>query len=180
MTYVLFLRGINVNGISIKMADLKAAIEDMGYKKVTTVQAAGNVIVETKDEVMTAAEHKHLLEAGLSKRFGYDAKLIMKTADQVMDLLKEAFHHTVPEDCHHYVLLCDDLDLADELSLLFESVPKAPQEQLLVETHGMYWITPKGNTLSSNFGSKVLGNKKYKALLTSRNMNTLQKIVASW
>jgi hypothetical protein len=40
----------------------------------------------------------------------------------------------------------------------------------------LLWIVAKGETLSSDFGSMVLGNKKYKEKLTSRNINTIERI----
>jgi uncharacterized protein (DUF1697 family) len=66
--------------------------------------------------------------------------------------------------------------LESELKEFFDSVTNEPQEKLVMRESGMFWIVPKGSTLKSEFGSKVLGNKKYKSSLTSRNINTIQKI----
>jgi uncharacterized protein (DUF1697 family) len=46
--YVAFLRGINVGGHAlVKMADLKKAFEEMGFRNVRTLLASGNVLFET-------------------------------------------------------------------------------------------------------------------------------------
>lgn len=42
--YVAFLRGINVGGVKVKMAGLKACFEDMGFQDVSTVLQTGNVL----------------------------------------------------------------------------------------------------------------------------------------
>ena len=43
--YCVFLRGINVNGIKIKMQDLKAVLTNLGFTDVKTILATGNVIL---------------------------------------------------------------------------------------------------------------------------------------
>ena len=44
MRYCAFLRGINVGGTKLKMADLKKEFEAAGFTDVITVLATGNVI----------------------------------------------------------------------------------------------------------------------------------------
>ncbi len=70
MRYVAFLRGINVGGRTIKMDELKASFERMGYDHVTTVVQTGNVIFESADK---SAKLKRTIESGLSARFNYSA-----------------------------------------------------------------------------------------------------------
>ena len=45
--YIALLRGINVGGINIKMADLKDAISSLGFDNVKTVLASGNVLFDS-------------------------------------------------------------------------------------------------------------------------------------
>jgi len=42
--YVALLAGINVGGRTIKMADLKALFESLGFTEVKTLLASGNVL----------------------------------------------------------------------------------------------------------------------------------------
>jgi uncharacterized protein (DUF1697 family) len=42
--YIALLRGINVGGRTIKMADLRSAVEELGVSDVRTVLASGNVV----------------------------------------------------------------------------------------------------------------------------------------
>lgn len=83
--YVAFLRGINVGGnTAIKMADLKAAFEKIGFRDVRTVLASGNVIFSTisKDPKMLAKE----IETGLKKTFGKDIGVIVRSSDDLKKL----------------------------------------------------------------------------------------------
>lgn len=197
----IFLRGVNVNGITLKMTVLKQLIESLGYSDVCTYLASGNVTctwnhsseagvdavieagVDAGDAAVELSWHKHHLETSLSQHFNYDAHVVLKTQEDVKAILMEAHNHKVPEGYHHYVLLSSSM-VGDEgkeglgLSDDFEGCMKAEHEALIVGKYGIYWIVPKGDTLKSEFGKKVLGSKKYKSLLTSRTIGTLEKMVA--
>jgi uncharacterized protein (DUF1697 family) len=172
----IFLRGVNVNGISIKMEELRAVIEALGYKNVKTILASGNVIADAVEE-LSYEEHRSKIEEGLSSHFGYEAYVIMKTAKQIEGIIKEAACHEVPEGCHHYILLTKDNSIGQQLMELFHTCSKAENEQFLLGEQGIYWIVPKGSTLESAFGSQILSKKVWKSVLTSRTMNTIQKMV---
>ena len=58
----------------------------------------------------------------------------------------------------------------------FENAKNKDQEAATIVKDVFYWQTPKGNTLQSDFG-KILGKKSLKDKLTSRNFNTIEKIV---
>ena len=45
--YAALLRGINVGGINIKMADLRSTFVDLGFENVKTVLASGNVLFDS-------------------------------------------------------------------------------------------------------------------------------------
>ncbi len=174
--YCAFLRGVNVNGINIKMDVLKAAFIDMGFQNVKTILATGNVIFSDVKEHNPGQDIKATIENALSSHFGYDAHIFIRSNTQIQAILCAARTITVPDKCHHYCLLCDDTRLPLELKELFDSMPHMPQEQFIAHEVGAFWIVPKGSTLSSDFGAKILGSKKYKSLLTSRNINTMEKI----
>ena len=61
------LRGVNVGGVTVKMADLAEVVRGLGYDDVKTVLASGNVLFTTTDAASTAKER---LEAALRERFG--------------------------------------------------------------------------------------------------------------
>lgn len=175
-TMAIFLRGINVNGINIKMDELRGVIEAMLYKNVKTILASGNIVATAAEDEISYEEHKNRIEKALSVSFGYEANIFIKSAGQIHDIMEEAKKHEVPEGYHHYILLTKENDIAGRLKIQFEACRKAEKEQLLIEEHGIYWIVPKGDTLQSEFGRLCLGKKEFKSILTSRTINTIQKI----
>ncbi len=175
--YCVFLRGINVNGVSIKMAALQLAFETMSYPDAKTVLATGNVVVSLEDGAQVDA-HKAKIESGLSATFFYDAHVLLRSEDEISTLLKTAGRITVPEGYHLYVLFIDEPDALASLKEAFSAVTHGPDEQFIPLERDAFWIVPKGETLKTEFSTKVLGNKRFKSVLTSRNVNTLQKVAA--
>jgi uncharacterized protein (DUF1697 family) len=87
-TYVAFLRGINVGGRKpLKMVALRAAFEGMGFQKVRTVLASGNVVfdaaaVGAAADGAGATDERAVLgariESGLNQAFGYPVAVAMR------------------------------------------------------------------------------------------------------
>lgn len=175
-----FLRGINVNGIKIKMDALKEAFIQMGFEQVKTVLATGNVIVSLND-VTEKIDLKTYIEAELSHYFNYDAHVLIRTLEKIEGILKasQSIVRVQNHDAHLYVLFTESNEIVDELSSLFETMSHSESESIKKLESDLFWLVPKGQTLESEFGSMVLGKKKYKDKLTSRNINTIEKIMVS-
>lgn len=85
MTYIALLRGINVGGNNIiKMVDLKACFEEMGFEGVSTYIQSGNVIFSSDEHDQVALTEK--IEKMLSKKFDYKSSVVTISDKQ----LKEA------------------------------------------------------------------------------------------
>lgn len=54
--YAALLRGVNVGGITMKMADVRDALETAGFAGVTTVLASGNVLLDADEPAATVKE----------------------------------------------------------------------------------------------------------------------------
>lgn len=65
--YCAFLRGVNVNGTNMKMAEVCQVFTDAGMQNVTSVLASGNIIFSSGKD---AAQLKELLEKAMSQHFG--------------------------------------------------------------------------------------------------------------
>jgi uncharacterized protein (DUF1697 family) len=105
----------------------------------------------------------------------------LRTAAELKSLNDFAKKLPVPAECHLYLLLCDSTLTVSELDRLFSVSDHVTQEAFHStgsDALDAFWIVPKGQTLTSPFGSKVLGSKKYRNLLTSRNQNTIERILA--
>jgi uncharacterized protein (DUF1697 family) len=87
--YVALLRGINVGGNNlIKMADLKACFEALGFGDVATYIQSGNV-------VFTAAESgadklASRIEGALIAKFGGAASVFVRSRKQLQDIVARA------------------------------------------------------------------------------------------
>lgn len=197
-TFAAFLRGINVNGNKIKMDALKEAFAGMGFADARTVLNTGNVVFtvgaapagEARAQLDrhayaapplwndgTIPDLKRSIESGLKIVFGYDAPVYLRTASELEALRDASRAIPVPEGCHLYLLLCGDASLPAELGELFAAAAHGANERLHPAAGDAFWIVPKGETLSSVFGAKVLGAKRYQNRLTSRNWNTVEKIL---
>ena len=78
--YVAFLRGVNVGGVNLKMAEVAAAFGDAGFSGVRTILASGNVVLEAQSD---AAAVRRTAETALRDGFGYDAWVLVYDVDTV-------------------------------------------------------------------------------------------------
>lgn len=171
-----FLRGVNVNGNKIPMKALREAFQSMGFPDAKTVLNTGNVVFTADTEACPRPELKARIERALDAAFGYKAPVYLRSAGELAASCLAAAGLAAPENCHVYLLLCDSAGLPAELGALFAGVPHLPKEGFLPAASDAFWIVQKGATLTSAFGSKVLGAKKYQSRLTSRNISTVAKM----
>jgi uncharacterized protein (DUF1697 family) len=87
--YVSLLRGINVGGKNlIKMTDLAACFEALGFTEVRTYIQSGNVIFRA-DEA-DQAKLTSLLEEALSKIFNYDSRVVVRSCEEMKTIVTQA------------------------------------------------------------------------------------------
>jgi uncharacterized protein (DUF1697 family) len=85
--YVALLRGINVGGHhKVPMADLRKTMEKMGFKKVKTLLNSGNVIFDGAFKPITDPEE--LVSTGLEKAFGFPIPVLIRTAEEIRELIR--------------------------------------------------------------------------------------------
>ncbi|KQS92370.1 DUF1697 domain-containing protein [Chryseobacterium sp. Leaf394] len=171
MKYCAFLRGVNVKGTNMKMADVCKVFADAGMRDVSSVLASGNIIFSSDK---TESELKSILEKAMSEHFSYEAFLFVKNQDDI-----ENFWNSNPfqknDNLHIYAFVCNK-GFEKILMAEFENASKAENEEAKIENGLFYWQVPKGNTLDSTFG-KILGRKNMKDQFTSRNLNTFEKVI---
>lgn len=167
-SFVALLRGVNVGGVSIKMGELASLVEGLGYTDVKTVLASGNVLLTSSD---AASAIKTTLESALRERFGYEAWVHVLTVDAIRKLIA-AYPFPREPDRHAYVVFTLKPEVRAEL-LAVELDPAF--EQAAAGDGVVYWSAPKGSTLDSAMG-KAQAKASYKPWLTTRNLNTLEKL----
>ena len=169
--FAAFLRGVNVGGVNLKMAEVASALTDAGFTDVRTVLASGNVLLNSASGV--AAVRKKA-EAALREKFGYDAWVLAYDIDTVR-AIDEAYPFEREVDGYQsYVTFVTDAAVLDELAALADST--GPSEKISRSDGVLYWQVPKGATLDSTIG-KTMGKPRYKSSTTTRNLRTLAKVL---
>ena len=171
MKYCAFLRGVNVKGTAMKMVDVVEVFKKQGLINVSSVLATGNILFESEENPL---ELRKILEKALSEHFDYEAFLFLKTDAHVKEIFENSPFQKA-ENLHIYSFICEN---GDESILLkeFKKVNHQENEEVKIVNQNFYWKISKGNTLDSSFG-KILGKKSLKDKFTSRNINTIEKIM---
>ncbi len=176
-TWVALLRGVNVNGITIRGADLTELFAELGFGAVRTVLASGNVRFETDAEASDRVAVKTRIEAALRERFGYDAWIVLVTLDELQSAIAAFPFDASDASRQPYVVFCSDAAVQVELTEAAASVD--PDDDPVRGGAGVvYWSPEKGRTLDTPYG-RLLAKSRYKSATTTRNLRTLDKIVAA-
>nr|WP_100350970.1 DUF1697 domain-containing protein [Luteimicrobium subarcticum] len=179
MRWVALLRGVNVGGVTVRSADLRACVEGLGLDDVRTVLATGNVLFSAPGGHGAARrrELKALVEEGLRTTFGYDAWIVLVTRDELATVVDD-FPFAGRDGWHDYVTFVSEdavlAELSDAVADLGLDDATAP---LSVGEGVVRWQVEKGGTLDAPF-SKLSSKARYRATTTTRNLQTLRKLLA--
>ena len=101
--WVAFLRAVNVGKRQMKMAELKALCEELGYQNVKTILASGNVRFECRKDP------KAELEAAIETRWGFFSEAVMRSGAEIEAMLGSKPFAQYPDEgpFHRYVLMFD-------------------------------------------------------------------------
>lgn len=175
MTYVAFLRGINLGNRRVKMEDLQQIFMDAGMSDVKTLIASGNVIFSTneKDEIKL----QKLLEEKLQKRFGFFILVISRNMTEIKNLVdKNPFDKITSSQTSRN----DDSKQRQYITFFAEdiksteSVKKDDYEISVIDNKTLASIVyPEGkSTDMMTFIEKTYGKNS-----TTRNWNTILKLL---
>src|SRR5579864_560232 len=174
--YAAFLRGINVGGNTlIKMNDLKKTFESLGFENVVPVLASGNVVFESAKAEPSVL--KRNIEDVVAKRFKVQVKAILRTAGQLLDLLKSnPFKADLlsAQTKLHVTFISDDTDTQEKLSIRHPSPDFQIVQIFKGEILSVVDLSKKARTpelmsfLEKRFGKGI----------TTRTWNTIEKIGA--
>lgn len=172
--HIAFLKAINVGGHTVKMDHLKKLFEKMGFEKVETFIASGNVVFETKTKSVDSIKKK--IETELEKSLGYKVATFIRTTKELKEI---AEHKTFSK-----------IDLANKQNYLYigflnNQPDKESQKKVFAlsdeanEFHfnktELYWLCRKKFS-----DSGITGKTLEKALgmeTTIRNSTTIRKMV---
>lgn len=173
-TWVALLRGVNVNGITIRSVDLAALFTECGFENVKTYLASGNVRFEADAAASERGELKVTIESALRQSFGYDAWIVLVTLAELERAICDFPFDAEDPTRQPYVVFGSDEAALDELT---DSAASLDSDADPVQRGNgvVYWNPVKGTTVDTAFG-KVLAKAVYKRTTTNRNLRTLVKI----
>jgi len=174
-TYVALLRGINVGGNKkIAMADLRGLLSGLGHTGVRTLLQSGNAVFASdkpSPERLSAG-----IEAAIADAFGMAVKVLIRTGPQlraVVDGNPFADKATNPSR-----LLVTFLSGPPDPARFADVDPEdyLPDEYALGDREVYQWL-PAG-ILSTRLDQKFWDRRLRPAVTTTRNWNTLTKLLA--
>jgi uncharacterized protein (DUF1697 family) len=168
--YIAFLRGINVSGQKpVQMQMLKEMFENLGFTKVLTYIQSGNVIFESNITDEMALENTIL--AGILEKFGYEVAVMVRSLPDLEAIIQEN-PLQVPETERLYFTFLACLPDAERVGKL-DTSKYLPDSFVLVGKMIYLRVESYGKTKLSN----TFFETKLKVSATTRNFNTLQKII---
>lgn len=169
---VLLLRGVNIGKVRFGMKELAAALTEHGFADVRTVLASGNVVATVGDEGPAGAARA--TSAVIRERFGFDVTVLAVPVPLVRTAVEE-YPFARTDGRHAYVVFAERTEALAELR--DSAGPLDPAVERVEPGEGvLYWDAPKGQTLTTAFGRRF-GKRQASGAVTTRNLNTLEKIL---
>ena len=130
MRYVAFLRAINTGNRRIKMADLRAVYEDLGYSNVATYIATGNVIFDALSPPPLPE-----LRSSFAQRFGFTSEVFLRTEEEIVSII-QAVPWRGPDAVVEVSFLEHEPEAAQAAAL--EATAVAPEELVVVGREALF------------------------------------------
>lgn len=171
---IALLRGINVGGNNIiKMAELKACFQEMGFTNVITYIQSGNVLFDVD-------EYNHFsltqqIENGLSDRFAYNSKVVLLTQQTLIQLVNNAptgFGADPEQYRYDFIFLKPPLTAEEALS----KIKTKEGVDFVTAGDGVLYFCRLSAMSAQSQMSKLIGTAIYKEM-TIRNLNTTIKLM---
>ena len=173
--YIALLRGININGKTVRMDALKSAFETMGLAGARTYIQTGNVLFRSDEGEESL---KNRIEKSLEVEFGFPIPVVLRTGEE-LDRMIQALPFSSKE--------VEEAARSDEVETLYVALlPRIPLQENLKrldvyqKESDQYRIIGRDIYLlfhNSIRDSKIAGNlHKLDVPSTVRNWNTIRKL----
>ena len=172
MRYVALLGSINVGGNRLKMAELKAALEDEGFENVETVVASGNVLFDHARAADAALESR--IEKVVKDRFGIESFAAVRARDELAAAIADnPFRKDGEARFVHTVFLDQPLERAPFAA--FADAYDGPER--LVPGKREFFVDYAHGVGRSKLDPAMAKAKLIKGRATARNLRSLQRIL---
>ena len=172
--FVALLRGINVGGKNIiKMAELKACLEALGYRHVRTYIQSGNVLFSTdeSDQARLASQ----LEDALSKSFNYQSRVVVRSDEEMKAIVAHApkdFGSDPATYRYDVIFLKEPLTSAEAM----KSVKTKEGVDQAFAGNGVLYFSRLNSKAGQSHLSRIITMPVYQSM-TIRNWNTTTKLL---
>ena len=139
--YVAFLRAINVGGHVVKMEALRKLFESMGFQRVETYIASGNVIFDSEARKTSSLEKK--IEDQLKTALGYEVGTFLRSIHELTTLVE-----TIP-------FVAGEIEGAPSLQVGFVRDGLSAEEQEAGDRRSMITSTRSALVLAKSSGCAI-------------------------
>ncbi len=168
------LRGVNVGGHNkIKMDQLRAVYESLGFRDAQTYIQSGNVVCRAeKRDLATAAAR---IEKGVERNFGFRPSVIVRSAPELREVIvRNPFAKRSGIDASRLlVAFLASNPAADALDKVLKI--KCEPEELCVSGRELFIYFPNG--MARPKLSMATVERTLKIAYTGRNWNTVRKLL---
>ena len=170
---VAFLRGVNVGGVKVPMAELRSLLNDAGLDEVQTHLQSGNVLVTAPSGDSGAVAG--VIEQAISEGLGLNIRVMVRDRDQMAKIVASnpLLRPGVPPKLFHTIFL-EGAPAADRVALL--DPDRSPADRFSVagrEIFVEYGPAGSGRSkLDLGYFEKTLG-----VTGTARNWNTVTRLL---
>jgi uncharacterized protein (DUF1697 family) len=171
--FVALLRAVNVGGTGIiKMADLRAICEGIGFRNVKTLLQSGTVVFDAKGSDKAVA--KKLADA-IEASQGFRPAIIVRTADEIADAMKRnPFRAEEKSDPSHVLI-----------AFMAETPASGARERIAAVKVANERLHLSGRELFAHYAGGIGTSRVTNAVLekalgvqaTARNWNTVTKLM---
>jgi uncharacterized protein (DUF1697 family) len=166
--YVAFLRAVNVGGRRVSMDRLRAVFEELGFERVSTYIASGNVVFDASGR---ATDHERAIEEKLEDTLGFEVTTFLRRASDVRHAASAKPFGKVPAGKTHMVAFLRRKPTAAERKAI--EGKSTSSDRLVVDRREVHWLI-QGRMMDSELKPKdwdVLGQPT-----TTRNTTMLAKL----
>lgn len=160
--FVALLRAVNVGGAGkLPMSELRGLCERLGFDRVRTYIASGNVVFEAADDEATVQTR---LAAALHAYAGKPIAVVLRTAAQIEEVVTANPHPECPPNLVHVTFLGQA-----PASDLLAGISGRIAEEITARAREVYIYYPQGQGASKMRAPSLAAG-------TARNMNTVMKL----
>lgn len=172
MRYVALLRGINVGGNTmIKMEDLRAMFEGLGFENVASYINSGNLAFDSRKAGEAALVTK--IETAIESHIGKRVQVMVREQKDIQRILaNNPFEGQFESHKEMHVLFLKEELSGESQKWLYEATPAG--ERFEVVGREMYCHLPMG--VADSYLGRGQFEKKLKISVTARNWRTVQRL----